>query len=194
MASIYDAPSGPKNLKVLFPSIVWETVVDYWIEVLAGGTILATSPMMKLGCCCGDDDIVVHFLNSLGRFDSMPFSKPHIIHDTKSGLFKKSLNDTFSRQDYGWQRFNVNANDTYEVKNTCINEADLIWATELLDSPFAFLQFDSDQQVDDGLIDDYLPITILDGTFDKQKSDTSVFQSVLTIKFSLSNQFITQRN
>lgn len=193
MPSIFDVPSGPKNLAVLFPDIIWETVDQFYIQALAGGTIAATSPIYKMGCCCSDEDVIVHFLNSLGKFDSIPFQKPNISHETKSGLYSKSLNYNFNRKDWGWQRINVSSNDIYECKNSCLSERDMLWVQELFDSPLAFLQYDSDNQID-VIGDDYLPITILDNTFMKENDDFGVQVNVLTIKFTLGNKFFTQRN
>jgi hypothetical protein len=189
---IYDIPSGPKNLKDLFPDIVWETIDSYWIEALEGGTTLGTSPLMRMGCCCSDDDVVVHFMNSLGKFDSMPFQKPNITHDTKSSSLYTPLSESvFDRKASGFKRFNVSANDTYEAKNVCINESDLFWVQELFDSPLAFLQYNLDEQFDP-VGETYLPINIVDNSFAKEQSDYKSY--ILTIKFTLSNSFFIQRN
>lgn len=186
---VYHVPSGPQNLDGLFPTIVWSNVADYWLEILAGGTVLATTPLIKMGCCCSDEDVVIHFRNYLGTFDQAPFQKPTIVKTTKSGEWKKSLAYPLAKQDTGWNRFNVNSNDTYEAVNTCFNESDSFWLQQLFDTSVAFMQWTSVE----GEGNFFLPIVILDGDFQKESSDYSA-SSKATVKFKLGNEYIIQRN
>jgi hypothetical protein len=139
--------------------------------------------MIVIGCCCGPEDIVVHFLNYLGAIDSIPFSEPKITHESKSSLYRKSLDHPLQRTDYGWQRFNVKSNDIYECSTNCYDEDDRAWIQEVFDSTFAFLQVTGKQ----GLPDSYIPITILDGTWEKSSD-------IFKMQFRLANEYVIQRN
>lgn len=193
MAEVYYVPSGPKNLHGIadFVSVDWNQVADYWLEITSGGSIIATTPLMKMGCCCEDDGIIIHFRQYGGGMDQIPFQRPTISHDTKSEFWKKSLRHPLNKQDTGWNRNNVTAQDTYEAKSTCLNDGDKNWAQELVDTTIAFKQFQSVQG--EGAL--LVPITILDGAYEKQVWDDGSFRSSsFVVKFRLGNDYIIQRN
>lgn len=190
MADVYDIPSGPKNLAPLFPSVDFNQVTEYYIEVLdTTPVVIATSPLMKMGCCCDLDGVRLLFLNYCGKFDGMNFGKPHVVHESSSSTYKKGLNYPLVKTDTGTERFNVSSNDTFTCSTLCYNESDMEWAQELIDSPKAFLQWAAIQ----GQSDSYVPIVITSTKFDKKKIDDE-WKNIITIEFNFSNEFIVIRN
>lgn len=188
MANVFNIPSGPKNLAVLFPELNWDLIVSYNVEVTDGASTVATSPVFKSHCCCPDDKIRLHFLNSLGTFDAVNFLKPHVIHEDASDQFQNALGYPFQKTDTGIERFNIKSNDTYEAKVKC-NELDMPWLRELADSPKIFLEWAGTE----GQADSYIPVVKIAGKFDKLKN-TDEFQYEFIIQFKFSNDYITQRN
>lgn len=189
-ATIYDIPSGPKNLESIFPDIDFNNVKEYFLEVIDDSAqVIATTPLMRAGCCCGSEDMRLFFLNYLGKFDGMSFSKPEILHESTSGLYKKSLNYPLVKTDTGTERFDVSANDSFIASTKCYRESDMLWAQELIDSPKAFMQWTGIQ----GQEDSYIPIVIKSTKFDKQKNKDEWFYEIV-IEFELSNEFIVIRN
>lgn len=189
MAGVYYIPSGPKNLAVLFPSIDWTLVKDYTVSALSGGTTLATTPLMTMGCCCDTEDVTLHFLNYLGGYDSISFQKPLVTHEATDSVYQKSLNYPLVKTDFGIGRYNVKANDTYEARNTCLDESDLFWVQELYDSPSVFLQWAGTE----GQSDSYLPIVVVEAKFTKESNDFNTITSVVTIKFKFANEYTSIR-
>lgn len=182
--NVYYIPSGTKNLNNLFPELNFNEVKDYYVEVYNDATVIATTPVFNVGCCC---DIRVIFYNYLGTYDGINFSAPNIIHENISKLFQKGLSYPLSETDTGLERYGISSNDTYDVINTCYTEKDKEWVQELLDSPKAFITTIGIE----GLPDAYLPIIILDSKFEKQRN---TFDYIIKLQFKLSNEFIIIRN
>lgn len=188
MANVYFIPSGPKNLAALFPEVNWDQVTDYYIQVTDGASVIATSPHMKSHCCCPDDKIRLHFVNSLGGIDAVNFLKPHVVHEDTAGEYQNALSYPLQKTDTGTERFNVEGNDTYEAKLKC-NEGDMSWLRELADSPKIWKEWVGIE----GQSDDYIPVVKIAGKFDKLKNDQE-FSYEFVIQFKLSNTYDTIRN
>lgn len=187
MANAFYIPAGPKNLAVLFPSIDWDNVRSYYIEVTDGGTTMATSPVIKV-CCCQDDYVRLHFVNSLGGVDAVSFLKPHVIHEDTAGEYQNALGYPLQKTDTGIERFNVKGNDTYEARYKC-NEGDMNWLRELADSPKILMQWAGTE----GQADNYIPVVKISGKFDKLKN-VEEFKYEFIIQWKLSNNYNIQRN
>lgn len=183
MAEIFHIPSGPKNLTALFPAIVWRNVSEYYIQAVAGSTVISTSPLMKIGCCCDEQGIRVHFLNYFNRYDAVNFNKPSIVHNTDSGSYMKRLSTTFNILEAALEKTNIQANDTYELSTYCYKEEDTAWLKELIDTPKAYMEYKTS----------YLSIYITSGSMELQKSKEEWFYEV-KIEFKFSNPYITLRN
>jgi hypothetical protein len=186
MPSVYLIPDGTKNLQSLFPAVPWSNVKDYYVEVLdEDNNVVATTPLNVIACC---DECRLHFINYLGGYDSVNFLKPAIVHEASASEYKKSVNIPLSKTDTGSERFNVTANDTYEARRYC-REDEMVWLQECMDSPKAFMEWTGIE----GQANDYLPIVLLNGKFDKQKNkDEWVYEFV--VQFKLSNEFQTLKN
>jgi hypothetical protein len=189
MPEIYYIPSGPKNLTTLFPSINWDLIQDYYIEVLTGTTVVATTPTVKVNCCCDPDGIRIDFFNALGQYDGITFQKPTITHDVEDSIYEKSISYPLQKTDTGMERFNVSSNDTYEAVTNCYDESDKDWLMELFDNTKAFIEWTSDE----GEGSSYLPIIITSKSFTKQKNFGATIYPV-KIQFQLANKFSVQRN
>lgn len=189
MYSVYYIPSGPKNLTLLFPTIDWNNVVDYVVGTQdANGDTLCETPLFKIGCCCDERRIRLFFFNYDGSFDAINFKMPKVTYDVTSASYQKGLQYPLIRRDTGLERFDINANDTYEAINTCYGEKDRNWLQQCISSPKAFMQWDGIEGQGDG----YIPVTILDSSFPKVSIDA--FNYVFSIKFKLANSFFIQRN
>jgi hypothetical protein len=187
MPNVFYIPAGPKNLSALFPSINWDNVKSYNIEVTDGSSTIATSPVIKVSCC-PDDFIRLHFVNSLGGVDAVSFLKPKVIHEDTASEYQNALGYPLQKTDTGIERFNVKGNDTYEAKYKC-NEGDMNWLRELADSPKIFLEWIGTESQ----ADDYIPVVKIAGKFEKVKN-IDEFQYEFIIQFKLSNDYIMQRN
>ena len=189
MASTFYIPNGPKNIASIFPGIDFNNVQEYFIEVFdEDGLLVCTTPLNKVCKCSGDESVRVHFLNYLGTYDALNFLKPEIVHEDTSGEFQKGLQHPLQKTDTGIERFNVNSNDTYEVKLKC-SEKDMVWLQECADSPKMFMEWNGAE----GQPAAYIPVIKLAGSFKKLKNDRE-FDYDFIIKFKLSNEFITIRN
>jgi hypothetical protein len=185
---VYLLPDGPKNLAAIFTGVNFDTVTDYYIQAMDGSTVVATSVVNHNCKCNNDESVSVHFLNYLGAIDSVIFPKPKILHDASGGEFINGLSYPLSKTDTGIERFNVRSNDTYEAKRIC-TEAEMVWLQEAMDSPKAFMEWNGEEEQPD----DYLPIVILNGKFEKQKNEREYsYEFVLTFKYS--NEFMIIRN
>lgn len=189
MKGAYYIPNGIKNLKLLFPTINYDDVQEYFIEVLnRNGNVVATTPLNKVCNCAADEKIRVHFLNYAGTYDALNFQKPKIVHEDTAGEYENGLSYPLEKTDTGIERFNVKSNDIYEVKLKC-REQDMPWLQECADSPKMFIEWVGTE----GQPDDYLPIVKSSGKFEKLKN-VEEYNYEFVIQFKLSNEFQTIRN
>lgn len=182
-------PNGTKNLTPLFPSIDWNNISEYYVEVYdTANDLIATTAVNKLRDWNNDECIRVHFLNYQSTFDAINFMKPKVTHEDKSSEFKKSLSYPLNKSSGSIQRFNINSNDTYEAKYKC-TEDDMLWLQECADSPILLLEWQGTEEQEDG----YIPLIKIDGKFDKLKN-VQEYDYEFVIQFKLSNEFMTIRN
>lgn len=187
--SVYYIPSGPKNLQALFDTVDFSKITDYYIQVEdVDNNVLATSPAYKSNCCCPDDKIRLHFLNSLGGYDALNFLKPSVVHEDTNDEYQNSPGYPLQKTDTGIERFNVRSNDTYQA-TVNLKETDMPWVRELADSPKIFLEWTGIE----GQADDYIPVVKIADKFDLLKNDKE-FQYQYTIQFKLSNDYMIARN
>lgn len=187
---VFELPDGPKNLAAIFPAIDWSRVDEFFVTLkTTGDAVLVTTPINKMGCCCNDDTRRVVFEGALGKWDAVNFDRVGIQQKTTSTTFQKTLPAGFAKTDTGTERFNVRAGETYTAVTACYDETAMPWLMELVRTAKAYLQWPGAE----GQADDFLPIVVQDGTFDKQKQDER-FVYVFTLTFQLSNEVIIQRN
>lgn len=188
MPGVFLLPDGPKNLTPLYPGVDWTAITEYYVQGLSGGTVVCTTVVNKPCMCNNDESVTVHFCNYLGKVDEVIFPKPHVIHEASGSEFINGLSDPLEKQDTGIERFNVRSNDTYEAKRKC-TEAEMIWLQECMDSPKAYLEWNGTEDQ----ADDFLPIVILNGKFDKLKNDRE-FEYDFILQWKFSNEYISLRN
>lgn len=195
MAVTFYIPSGPANMAAMFPDIDFTQIDEYYLEVidrndsaLNPGTI-ATTNRFNRACCCGSDTIQVFYVNYLGNIDMIILKTDTVQTITASEQWKKSNTYPLCKFDGGFQRFNVTSNDTFTAENFCFQENDQDYLKELLASPNAWMKLKGGQGQDD----DYIPITIVDGTFLTRKQEQR-YVYVLQIQFILGNDKIILRN
>lgn len=185
---IYLIPNGPKNLAELFPAIDWQKVDEYYVEAYDHlENHVATTPINKIGCCCTEDKVRIHFLNYLGSFDAVNFELVKQSHTNTSSQYKRSLSIPLLKTSTGAERFNVRSNESFIARTKCYQETNYSWCMELLDSPKAFLEWKGTQGQDDS----FLPIVILDAKFDRDPEDHTF---VFTVEYKLGNEKIIIRN
>lgn len=167
MPNVFLIPTGTKNLQFNFNEIK-----DYYVEVLdSDNAVVATTPIMQVENC---NEVRLHFINYLGGFDAVNFPKPKVIHEASGSEFKKS--------DLGSERFNVNSNDTYEVKRLS-REDEMEWLQECIDSPKVYLESEKG----------YIPVVMLNGKFEKLKN-AEEYKYEFVLQFKLSQEFKILRN
>jgi len=178
----YYIPNGPANLAALFPSIDFTQVAEYFVEVLEGDEVIATTPMNRI-CGCEDDEdcFRIHFLNALGAIDGIDFKMIEKLHEAKSDTFQKPTSYPLIKTDHSLGRFNVKSNDTIKACSVVYYEQHMDWIDELFDSPVSWIEQVNIQ----GQGATYNPIIISDKKNLKVKQeDRYVYQVEIEFKFS----------
>lgn len=190
--SSYHIPNGTKNMEIIFPSIPWKDVEEYYLEVTnLENTIIATTCRNQIAdTTAGEDESIrLHFLNGLGGIDAVNFCQYEETYETKSDSSQQPLSYPLVKSEGGFTRFNVQANETYKATTTTYTEQEMKWLKELLASPAVWMEWKGTQ----GQPDDYLPVVISDVKLTTKKAeDRYVYE--FTIEFKLSNADITIRN
>lgn len=186
----YYIPNGPANLEALFPSIDFAQVAEYYVEVMEGDAVIATTPMNQI-CGCEDDEdcFRIHFLNGLGAIDGIDFKMIEKLHEPKSDTFQKPTSYPLVKTDHSIGRFNVKSNDTIRACSIVYNEQHMDWIDELFDSPVAWIEQPDTQ----GQGVTYLPILILDKKNIKLKQEERYTYQV-EIEFQFSHEKFIIRN
>ncbi|HRN93015.1 MAG TPA: hypothetical protein PLS87_11390 [Ferruginibacter sp.] len=188
MAKVFHIPNGPENLKSLFPEIDFNDVSEYYIEVLdETDTVVATTTLNKIGCCCGSDSVRVHFLNHFGTFDAVNFEEDGKTYKPESDLYKKGLPATFSKNSTGNERRMLSGKNSIIGSTECYGEQEMPWIKQLIGSPKAVIE-----QKIAGAQNEYLPVVIKDAEFDEKRKDA--FRYPVTVELTLSNDEIPIRN
>lgn len=179
-------PEGIPNLKPLFPLVDFSEVIEWSVYVKdSDDNIIATTRTNKVGCCCGDDMVRIHFLNSCGNIDSINFQLNIEESETKSDTWEKSQKFPLDRTKGGIYRKNIESNETYEVETKCYGERDQYWFKELINTPLAWLEMLLPNGFNAPVQKEFIPITILD--LKLPTKDVDVFEYLVKIKFSMSN-------
>ena len=187
--TVYLIPNGTKNLQQIFPTVDWNGLDSYYVQVSdEAGDIVATSPINQVNPYNNPDEIRIHFLNYLGAFDAVNFLKPTIAHEDTSTEFQKSLPSVLSKTDFSFERFNIRSNDTFTAKRKS-NENEMQFLQECWDSPVILLEWKGTE----GQPDSYIPIVKITGKMEKLKNNKE-FTYDFIIQFKLSNEYIIIRN
>lgn len=180
---VYYIPAGPKNLQNLFPDINWSEVSSYQLQIGQNLDVIATTPKFTVGCCCGDEEgfVRIKFLTYAGMYDSINLSIVKTTKKTKSSDYTKSLPYNGNIEDFESERYNIISNKVFDAISTCYDIKSENWLNELIDTPKAYMQWRNNY---------WLPIKILDGTFEKIQD----YNYQLKIQFTLSSDFKIIRN
>jgi len=179
----YYIPNGPVNLQTLFPSVDFNQVAEYYVELIDNTqSVIATTTMNQVcGCENNEDCIRIHFLNGLGAIDAIDFKMQQKEHEPKSDTFQKPTTHPLNKTEHSIGRFNVKSNDTVRACSVNYYEEDMDWIDEVFDSPLAWIQQPSFQ----GQSATYLPIIVLDKKNNKMKvEDRYVYQIEIEFKYS----------
>lgn len=200
--SIKYIPEGIPNLKPLFPNINFDNIEQWFVvanqtdtndaESAQRSLTVATTRVNQIGCCCNDEKLRIHFINSLGEIDSINFGRAEEVEDIKSDSWTKSLGFPFEREKGGSRRHNITSNETIEAETKCYGEDDQYWISELFKSPMAWLEMKMPQGFNESINKEYVPIEILDNKFIKKKVEKR-YEYLVKIKFSMSNANINLR-
>jgi hypothetical protein len=181
MIKVYYIPDGPKNIASLFPSVDFDQVQEYYLEIQnGGGTVIATTPTNVIDnrCCSG---VRLRFLNRLGKIDGLNFNLLGIEHDAISSTKQNATSVPLVKSQHSISRFDIRSNDTLTLSNTQYLEADQDWIEELVDSPLAWMEWKGIQ----GQSDDYIPVVVEDSKFLKRKiEDRYVYELLVRAKLS----------
>jgi hypothetical protein len=197
----YYIPNGPTNLETFFPGIDFTTVAEYYIEIMSGGNVIATTPMTQLDGECCEDKVRIHFLNYLGAIDALNFKLDEDEHEAKSDFWQRPTKWDFTNWDdvaggnglikdlHGGNRFNVKANNTLNLILSDYQEKDMGWINELIDSPLAWIEWLGIENQPNS----YLPIIIQDAKI-KDKKSTDAYINDVPVSIIYSHAKIIIRN
>lgn len=180
-----DIPNGPKNITL---DVDWSEVTSYEITTKFKNDYSITV-FNEISCCCSEDKIRIHFINSLGRVDAINFNHKEESLETKSNTWQKSLGFPLTKSDGGTQRFNMKSNETYKASNVCYREEDMEWIKELFNSPLAWIEWKGTE----GQPDDYIPIAVLDKKVIIRKKENRYIYEI-QIDFAMANENTHLRN
>lgn len=191
--NVYYIPEGIPNIRDYFPGIDFEKV-DEWVVYVKDDQdhTIATSRINQLGCCCTEDKVRIHFVNSLGEMDAINVIRVIEETEVKSDTWEKSQNFPLDKTKGGVYRKNITSNESYEAETRCYGEKDQYWIKDLINSPYAWIEtllpngFQSQQKIE------YIPIDISDVKLPTKKN-TSRYEYIVKIKFTMSNDNKTIR-
>lgn len=178
-----DLPNGPNNLSFADFTNVESYSVEYQFD--NGINVISQN---EIACCC-NESIRIHFINYLGRIDTINFGYVEETFEAKSDTWQKSLSFPLTKSDGGTRRINIKSNESYKATNKCYSEKDMNWVKELLSSPIAWLEWKGTENQPD----DYIPIEIIDKKFLPLKNEQRYNYEVV-IEFKMANENIHLRN
>ncbi|MGE9312882.1 hypothetical protein ACLOAU_14640 [Niabella sp. CJ426] len=184
MGAILNIPNGPANVSQIFPAININDVDEYYIQVLDGDNMpLATTTINKMMSC--DDSVRIHFINSFGCVDGITMHLSVVKHISKSESFKTPISTPVVKSRHNNNRFNVVAQDVFTVKTMFYGENEMRWLDELFDSPLAW--------VENGSPNELIPIIIIDSDREKVK-ELDAYNYEVTLEYTLSHDKIIIKN
>lgn len=187
MKAIY-IPSGPKNLTALFPTVDLSEVSEYFLTIKSeADATLATTNTYRLAKSC-ENAIRIHWLNALGTIDVINMELEKVDAETNSERWKKPLATPLQKSSGELQRFNVRSDETHTAVTIEFGEADMDWLLQLAEATMAWVEWKGIQ----GQPDDYLPIIIQDGKYEKRKQEGRYIYE-FRLQFKFSNEKITLR-
>jgi hypothetical protein len=190
MARAFFIPNGPKNLASWFPSVDFNEVAEYYLEIRdADAIVVATTTKSQLEGECCTNAIRLHFLNYSGGIDSINTKRYEEIHTVKSESFTKTTPYPLVKTAFSTNRFNVKANDTLILSILEYAEEDMKWVNELIDSPFVLMEWSGEQ----GQSDSYIPVIVEDMEMQNLKIEDRYLYEII-IKIQLSNEKFIIRN
>lgn len=182
-------PNGPKNLSSIFPSLNFEDVEEYSVELHENNDALIASSTTNVMRGCDEDKIRIHFLNYAGSIDAINFRLISKEHDPKSESYETPVTYPLEKTAHAVNRFNVKSSDTWLCKSVEYTEEDMQWINELLDSPAAWIEWKGTQ----GQADSYLPILIVDQkTVSLKEADRYTYE--VSLQFKMSHETFILRN
>lgn len=172
----------------MFPDLDIKEIGEYCVELLDGSNnILATSSTYKVGkwhpC-----NIRILFFNSLGAFDSLNFNLEQSELSSNSQDIKSPIIYPLAKPQHELKRFNIEANETYQVMSEDYYEGEMDWIRELVSSPMHWIEWSGIQ----GQSDSYLPIVLVDTpNIIKKSLESHTYR--IELKFKLSHTYKSQR-
>jgi hypothetical protein len=191
MAKAYYIPNGPENLKNNFPTLNFNDVDEYYLQLVdSTDVVIATTPINKIGGCENDDDkIRIHFLNYLGTIDAFNFKRINVSHEPTSDEFQQPIAYPLDKTAHGHGRFNVKSNDIISAVNLDYGEEEKDWMDELFDAPLAWVE----KSIYQGQLSTFIPIVIIDTKRNKVKQDDRFLYQV-QVDFKMSHERFIIRN
>ena len=183
----YYIPNGPANLASLFPTVIWEDVEEYFVEIKDAGfiTIATTSHGWPGNTCCGEDKVRVFFMNALGTIDAINASWVSEEADIKSDRFQRPQTAPLSFSGGGAVRSNVRETRTRTLRVNQYPGTANDWLDQLFVSPNVWIE--------DRVNSNYLPVIVIDKKMVLKKEDDQ-FENTFDVEIYLANERIVQRN
>lgn len=187
LKGLLNIPAGTKNLSVLF-GFSFQQVAEYYVELWnQDGLVVASSNLYLVKRC--SNTVRMHFINYLGAVDAVNFQLLTNEHQSVSSSWERPEAYPLVKSQQAISRFNVTGNDTYTMECIDYSEKDIDWLDEIFDAPLAWMEWIGTQ----GQPDDLLPITIIDGKYQKFNSSQRYMYAV-QIQFKFSHERKTIRN
>lgn len=191
--NVYNIPEGLPNIKEYFPALEWNDLLEWIITVKdENDVIIAESRINRVGCCCVEDKIRIHFINSFGQIDAANFFRSSKDLEVKSESWQKALKFPLSVKSGGSYRRNITSNESFEVETNCYQEKHQDWLSELATTPLAWIEVMLPNGFNAREIKELIPIKITDMKFPLKKMDKR-HEYLVKVKFEMSNENISFR-
>lgn len=185
---VYWINGGIPFLRLKFPTVQWDNVVEYELFVFAPFLQLARQTYTIENNC---ERIRLFFRNGPGAYDGINFEYVEEMTKVEAGrvLYSTPLIETNGvKVGGGTARLQASQSETFTAQCKQYTEKDQEWLKELFQSPRAYIQSDQVQGTPRAL----LPVIIENAEFKTLKNDGR-YEYLTVIKFSLSNETIPAR-
>lgn len=185
---VYWINAGIPQMRLSFPLLQWDNVVQYEVFVFAPFLQMARQTYIVQNNC---ERIRLFFRNAPGALDGINFEYAEESTKTEAGrvLYSTPLIEPNTvKVGGGSQRFQASQSETFTVQCKDYGEKDQDWLKELLATPRAYIQADNVQQNPKAL----LPVVIESAEIKTLKNDNR-YEYLLVIKFTLSHDAIPTR-
>lgn len=185
---VYWISAGIPQMRLSFPTMQWDNVVEYEVFVFAPFLQLARQTYTVQNNC---ERVRLFFRNAPGALDGINFEYAEEMTKTEAAriMYSTPLIETNGvKVGGGTQRLQASQSETFTVQCKDYGEKDQDWLKELLATPRAYMQASNVQSTPKAL----LPVFIESAEIKTLKNDGR-YEYLLVIKFTLTHEAIPAR-